>query len=207
MIPTQRAEIARALADLFVLKGKMPLGIDEVVVPVAMVADLTETPYLRYAAPVGRATTQAATAANFAYVMVRPGAARVLQIHAVLIRNPDVAAQTFSIKIGTAAFVAQLDTVASAGRLIDLANPIANTLVSSLLQTALDVAGTDTGSNSIISVDIPAGSSLYVPLPDPGISLYGNDEGGTPALAVKCSTIALGVGASFYGREWPLPGA
>src|SRR5687767_775049 len=165
MIPTQRAEIARALSDLFVLKGKLPLGMDEVIVPIAMAADLTETPYMRYAVPCCRSNNTLGLAGSFGYQLLRPGIEKVLQCHALVITNSDVAAHRFDLRIGTAAFVAQLDAPGTVVQLVDAAHPIARTLVSSFCQTFTDVAGTDTGSSNILTAFVPATSSLYFPLP------------------------------------------
>lgn len=206
MIPTQRAEIVKALSDLFVLKGETKFSLEELIMPVALTADLTESPYLRYAIPVGRGVNIGAVAARFGYQLFRPGANKVLQVKQIIIHNSDVAAQTFNVRIGTAAFVAQLDTIIGTNQLQDLSSNVANSRVSSIQQNASDVAGTDTGSSSLFTVALPATSSQIITFPFPGISLFGSDEGGVPALAVKCETLNIGFGSGVFGREWPLPG-
>lgn len=218
--PTQRGEIPAALAALFALKGHTPLELDEVAVPTAVIANMTDTPYMRYAKPVAGHVGVTATALNFGYALCRPGPLKVLQITQLVIGNSDTAVgHGLHVRIGTAAFVAQLDTLGTPTGMLDLGNEIANSLVSSTVGAAFDVAGTDTGSRVITVVNLPpspvgiaaaAGaekSSIVLTYPAPGIVLFGNDPNGIPALAVKGQDgVNFGFGVSFYGREWPLVG-
>lgn len=204
--PTQRGEIPAALAALFALKGHTPLLLDEVSVPVVTIANMTDSPYMRYAVPVVYHQAAAALAANFGYVLARPGAGKVLQIRQVVFKTNEAAAQDLGIRIGSAAFVAQLDTLVSTNNMVDVSGSPAPKRASSITQTYQDVAGTDTGSQGIHSVWVPPGVSVILTYPDPGVCLFADDDGGVPCYAVRQSTLNSHFAVSFMGREWPLAG-
>lgn len=207
MKSTNRGEIPFALAQLFNIKGRTGMELDETAVAVAVVAQMTDSPYLRYAVPCIRHMGLAALAANFGYILCSPGPTKILQIRQLLIKNNDAAAiADFGLRIGSAAFVAQLDTAVSTAQFVDIGAGPAPKSLSSVVRSFHDVAGTDTGSLSIGSYFVPISASLIVTFPEPGIFLYGNDEGGIPALAVRHATLAVSFAVTFMGREWPLPG-
>lgn len=207
-LPFQRGEVGADLAKFLALKGVTTLGLDESVVPVIQLVDLTDSPYMSYAVPCARGLAVAGVALNFSYVLARAGRGKVLQIRQVIINNTDVAAQTFNVKLGGDTFLAQLDTVGAENPFHRLNDPeTVPSNLSSSLQTANDVAGTDTGATgNLARFDIPAATAVIWTPSDP-IVLHGNSPAGRQILSVKLAVnVAIGFSASFNGREWPLIG-
>lgn len=204
--PTQRGEIPAALAALFALKGHTPLELDEVAVPTAIIANMTDTPYMRYSVPVIRHVGVNAVALNFGYAVISPGPTKVLQIRQIVLKTNEVAAQDVGIRIGSAAFIAQLDTLVSTAPMVDVGAPPVPRFVSSNVRVFSDVAGTDTGSSSIGSFWIPPAVSVILTYPEPGVCLYGDDEGGVPCMAIRQAALNSHFAVTVMGREWPLVG-
>lgn len=204
--PTQRGEIPAALAALFALKGHTPLLLDEVAVPVVSIANMTDSPYMRYAFPVIGHMQAAALAANFGYVIARPGAGKVLQVRQVVFKTSDAAAQDINVRVGSAAFVAQLDTPIADLQMVDISGGPAPKLASSRMSSFHDVAGTDTGSQSIGSFWVPPAVSVILTYPEPGVCIFADDDGGIPCYAVRNATLNKQFAVTIMGREWPLAG-
>lgn len=199
-----RAPLAFALSQLMDVKGRTEMMLDETVVPVTSIAQLTDTPYVRFGILCGEEQPSVAVAAKNSWVLARPGANKVLQIESLILENPAAAAQKFSIRILTAADVATLDTIGSPAQMLDLTSPIARTRLSSFVVDASDAVST--AGNSFAKVALPTLATLQIFFPSPGVCLFGNDEGGIPALGVSGATQNQEINVTVLGREWPLPG-
>lgn len=199
-----RGQLPLALSQFLGLKaGDSQFDISETVLASIQLGDITDSPYLRFAIPVGGRTAQAAVAARFSYVYVQPGLAVALQIKNVRIQNSTAGSLDYFLELLTQAQAAALANP-SPSQMVDLSSSSTPTLRSSKLNIG-DSASSVAGKLFDV-VTVPAGSSVLVQLPDPGVILQGNDESGIPALAVVCGTANTLVGATYYGREWPLPG-
>jgi hypothetical protein len=198
-----RPQLVQAAAQFLGLKGDLPMQVDEQLLSIISMGELTDSPYLRYAIPVAEQGAVTAVALENSYVCIQPSAQVALQIKQILISNAEAVVQFISIAISTAAQIATAG-LASGPNVVDFANPIAGTLRGSIIRTGTH---TDTGQgNQIIVVRVAAGETFQLTLPDPGIILYGNDEGGIPALSLINNIANEGLRAAFIGREWPLPG-
>jgi len=205
MIPIQRAEIALALSHLVVAKGSTPLEMDQVLVPVANIQNLSETPYVRYGIPVARGAPYTAVAAQRGYLVARPGAQKILQIARVAIYNTEATTQDYTVKLYPAAQLAAFDTALNTPlNFIDLTDSVMGRFASSSVVQGSDAV--DVSIGAVVRVGVPTVSHVIVDLPAPGIVLYGNDPNGIPGCAIVSTNNAVGFAGSFYGKEWPLPG-
>lgn len=203
-LPFNRGQIGQALANFVGLKGGFQPVIEPTVNPVVNIGDLVDTPYLQYGTLVGSNGFQAATAAKYSYVIVQPGDQVALQIYQVIVENRGAAAQPITIRRQTATNVGQLDALAAKSQLRELSSTITGQNRSSFLRAANDASPSI--GDAFINASVPAGNTLIWDAPRPGVILYGNDEGGVPALAVAGVNVNEDLIVSYFGREWPLPG-
>lgn len=198
-----RGQIPEALARFFGIKGDVAVDFQETLVPNVTIGDVVDSPYLQYSIPVmGGHAAAAAGAGEFGYVGIRPGPNVALQVHMVSLLNTTGASLTYHLRWMTAANVATVG-VGSATSLQDVfTGTVGQTRSSNAWQgthTALVGAG-------ILSVVVPAGESVIVEFPRGGVCLFGNDPNGVPSLGIAAGTDNVATSASFYAREWPLPG-
>lgn len=205
MLHLNRAEIAQAIAELMVVKGKTAFTLDETIVPTINIGDIADTPYLnKYGLAVSRRETKTAGAATFAYQVASPAPNKVLQLLQICANNNTGAAVGILIAMMTATNIAGIDTPGTVNKFMDVGSQIAAKLVGSSVLLGLDAASS---LGSLLRVvTIPASSSFTWDLPGSGIFLYGNDEGGVPGVAVIGSAFNQTIEVTFGGREWPLPG-
>lgn len=202
VLPFNRAQLSQAIAQMFGLKGGYTPLVESDIRASVTIADLSDSPYLKYGIPVAAWRAVAATAAEFSYSWCRPGPNVALQIKAITVSNVNAGAQDVELMMLTAANVT---TVGEGGRtqMAELAGGNAGRSRSSWVSSGVHTAQVGTGFDNKV---IPASQSIVFEIPDPGIILYGDDPDGTPALAVCGRTVNEAVRAAFYGREWPLPG-
>lgn len=206
MIPYNRGEIPQALSWLLGIKGKFESAAEGTLIPGVNVADLFDTPYLRYGIPVCRGHTQSAGAALNSYVMCRPGQSKALQITQVIFTAQSGVAQRATLRILTAANLVTVGFAASAIQMLDLSSN-AQGAAAALLSSQVSI-GTNNGNlgTGFATLGTASGEQVIYSPPAPGIILFGNDEGGIPGLAVVGTVQNEAISATFVGREWPLPG-
>lgn len=200
--PFNRGEVPQGLAQLLALKGDFPMEVEQLLIPTVNVADLTDTPYLRYGIPCGERAAASAVAARQSGCIIRPGRGKALQIR-MLILHPAAGAKSANINILTAANIAAINTVGTAVQLADLAAQETGLVVSSSISPC--TAAAITGNSIGIMGTLAGGQPDRLLLPDP-ITLYGNDPAGVPALAVWDGAVNEDLSVSVLCREWPLPG-
>lgn len=198
-----RPEIVRALANIFSLKGKLSFVLDETLVPVVNAGDLARTPYLQFPRPCSELVTATGGAATFAYMGYMPAPNKVLQIGQLIISNDTGAAITAVIRILTGANLTAVPITVT-GQMLDLGSELAGRLLGSQTFTGFNAAGSL--GNGFARINIPSASTVIWTPPAPGISLFGNDEGGVPGIAVVPAAVLQGLQVSTFAREWPLPG-
>lgn len=202
-LTTNRAALAQALSQLFNNKGRTQLVLDETVVPIVSLGDVTQLPYLRYGIPVGRGSFTAAAVALAAFNVARPGPTKVLQIRKIIIQNASGVLGSYEIRILTAADLA-LITLGGVVQFLDLSNPISKTFTSSTITSATNATAA-IGARLAV-VNCPNDDHRVIDFPDPGIALFGDDEGGRGGLSVANQNLNFSQSVCFYGREFPLPG-
>lgn len=199
-----RPELSQALQRFFNIKGTVIPVVDQTVSPVLNVGDLFDTPALRYAIPVSRTMSCAAGGAGiFSFVTVQPGARVALQIKKIEIPNETGASILVKTLLLTAAELATFTPVTAATAMFDLSSQQLQSLRPSTVRA--DQFNSSAFSN-LGDLTIPANTVYTLTFPDPGITLYGNDDGGIPGVAIVNRTAVSAIKANFYGREWPLPG-
>jgi len=199
-IPVQYPGQANALQKLFGLKGKIPLSVDETIVPVALIADQMNSPWGDVIS-VARHRAQAALAANNSGLMVRPGAGVVLGIDQIFVDNNQGNAVRIDLRMLSVATVTAMTVVASSN-MNDMSAPIASdgsiartgSVVSSI--TRIGATG-----NVLARINIAANESDVFKLGAP-FYLDGSAKAGIGALAIWNLTLNEPIGASFIGREY-----
>lgn len=203
MTAYNRAEVQQALAQWFGIKGSFPTDVDGTILPTMVVGDLTDSPYLRYSIPCHRSTNLAAVAAEFGYILARPGVNVALQVTQIIVQNKTAAGVDFVTRILTQGNVTTAG-LAEAGKLLDMSGPEAGSLRPSSIWSGTHTALVGTGGQRFT---VAADDTLIWTLPSPGIILYGNDPGGVPALAICSDAVNTAMDdVGFVCREWPLPG-
>lgn len=200
-----RGQLVQALAEFFGIKGGTNTDLSSIIQPVVLLGDAADSPYLRYGIPVARAGSRSAVAAEFGYLGARPGAQQALQITAISISNGTAAAQVGSFRVLTAANIATLGI----GTPVNMLSLAPREEGAGTLRPSQIVDGTHTTAALGTSFDqwrVAAGEKILIPLPTPGVILYGDDPGGVPGVFVVNDTANEALVAGFYGREWPLPG-
>lgn len=191
---------ASALAKMFGLKGKLPLGLDEIVVPVTVVGNLDDAPWSS-SRPVGKERSQVAVALNNSGVMARPGRGVWLRIDGFVVDNEQAGVATFEVRLLTPANIAALtnngdSNVNSFLGIIEASGTWDRTgsLVSSVQHTST------IGAN-VMRLRIPQDEHVHVHLDQP-IYIDGDARGGIGALCVWCATQNQSCIVGFSGREY-----
>lgn len=191
----------QTLQKLFGLKGRIPLTVDETLVPVAVLEQAESTPW-GSARSVARHRNQAAGGVGTnAGIMVRPGAGVVLCIDHVLVDNNQANAIRADLRILSPAQVA-LVTVVASNNMNDMQAPIqtdgsvarTGSLVSSVTHTA-------TIGNVIARINVAADESEDLVIPSRWY-LDGDAKGGVGALILWTLTTNELISASFHGAEF-----
>lgn len=185
------ADAAQALTAAYALKGKVSLLLDEMVVPVSIVDDLTPDLVTR---PCGIVINQPAVVAEFGYLIAQTGVDLALEVTHIIIRNNISAVRQFFIRLFTAAEITTI-SVATATMLVkDI--PISG---SNVVSTG--GSGTD-GSNrgqSIIDVLVVANTTLIVPV---GATIYGpNLNPARAGIGLQAAAVNQAMVASFVCEE------
>lgn len=202
-IKFNRGVIPLGLTRLFGIKGQFETEVDGIIQPTVSVANLVDSPYLQYGSMMGKSGSQAAVAGENGLIVASPGAQVALQIKRVMVRNTSAAPLDCVFTLVTAANIVTAG-IAQFANFVDLSNAPAGEARSSFLSRGSHTAvvGSEVGR-----ITVPADNLVQVEFPEPGVILYGNDEGGIPGLAVWCETVnTLLEAVTFYAREWPLPG-
>lgn len=202
LVPIQRGIIVQGLMRLFGLKGQLESHVDSTVLPTVSVGNLVDSPYLQYGSAMGKSGLSAAVAAEFSCVVARPSATVALQVKEILIRNPTAAALDGVLTILTAANIATAGLTAFAN-FVDMSQAPAGESRSSDLARGshTSIVGSEVGRFTV-----PADNMVSIVFPEPGVILYGNDDGGIPGFGIWCEVANTQLEAvTIYAREWPLP--
>lgn len=97
----QLGELADRLRRALLVKGRLPLALDETVVPVVSLGDASQAPYAKDPALGSSRHTRAALAANFSHIGWQAAVGSILCVDSVLISNPNAAPSTIRVGITT----------------------------------------------------------------------------------------------------------
>lgn len=202
-----RAAFISALIAACGLKGEYAATLDPHIEANLQLLDVSDTPFLRFGKPGARTHTKAAVAATNSGLVCSPSQNVALQIEQILIVNETGAMQDFGIYLAKASDIAGLANTGAALQLLDLAaqpdDGGALTNLGSNVKPGTAVGGIGTRFGR---VRLLTDTSFLLTFPRPGVILYGNDPNGIPGCAVFTEVVNLAVRATFYAREWPLPG-
>lgn len=206
--PFNRGGIVEAIAQFFGIKGSFTQDLLPSTQMVVNIADLDDSPYLRYAIPVGRGVTAPAVALEFSVAGVVAGPTTILQITQIEVQNTGAAPLDILVATITGSENATAGTTAGA-KLLDLSDAGPNGAAQPLRPS-----GTFLGSHTaqvgagIGRFTIPADSSRTIVFPKPGVLLRGDatSQASGGRLGVWGDVVNTGLEISFYGREWPQAG-
>lgn len=199
---TNRPELTAALVALLGLKGQFQTEVGAILVPGIQLLDIQNSPYLRYAVPVGGRHSGGPVAARFQHVLAKPGAKVALQITRAIIKCGAVS--EVRLRILSAANIASMDSPGTEDAFVAMAGMVMPERRSSRTQNPDRTIATLGEQIGIVTCDV-ANVDKLVEFPDPGVILFGSDEGGVPALAAICNTANTFMAVTYFGREWPLP--
>ena len=191
------------LQKLFGLKGRVPLQMDEMVVPVAIIANGEASPWAS-SINVAKHRNQAAGGAGVeSGIMVRPGGGVVLSIEKVVVDNNQASAIRCDLRMLSPALIATPITVVASSNMNNMQAPInpdgsigrTGSLVSSVTHTA--VIG-----DVLWRINVAANDSKQFQLPVP-FFLDGDANGGVGGLVLWNLADDQVIGATFIGREYP----
>ena len=200
--PINEGLVTRGLASLFALKGRFRLQLDETEVPVILTSQFDRSPF-QLTKPCGGGLNRAAVAAERAYVFVSPNAGVILCVDKIILGTLSV---VITIQRLTVANIATLGAPLDTNFLRDfnaIEPPQANgPRTSSVIQsnTNANVLG-----DTVAELRTEASVLQTIDFPD-GYFLYGNDPAGIGALAVVADSTNSALRATFFCREFRLPG-
>lgn len=173
--PIQDPGESQALVNLFGIKGRLPLNLDNVVVPVALVADLTNTPY----SAIGRGNAArrqgAAGAGTYAAIAIEPGPGLICRVDTLTIENVAAGVREFEVRALTPAQWAGVTSVAN-GQAIDLNSPYtAGALPERLASICHSCHIAAVVGNILLRITMPQQTTQTFDL---GLCLYGDDSVG-----------------------------
>jgi len=199
VLPVQNAETAKALTGALGLKGQIKLDLDEVMVPVTVVEDLTRSNPYSSREPFSFIRAAPAVALRNAAVTIEPGAGddRIVVIKRINITPLSGVNGDYRVLILTPALIAAANTSFS-GQAIDFNSPFLAGAIkeSSPLGRAIDNA-TVVGT-LIDRVFVLTGTTAFIEFPL-GLALYGDDSSGPIALAVFDGTVNQSLAVTFLG--------
>jgi len=195
--------VSEALGQVFGIKGRVDVALDEALIPVAQVADLSGAPYNRTIIPGGQQVTAGAGGAGReSGVMAQPGANVILVVRGVYILNQSGGRQDYIYGWMNAAHVAAV------------ANPVVSNVISFNSKTrgvGYHLASTLTAFDVAAPAMFPIGrvsladdAAHYRVIPG-GFALYGSDAG-AGAFGIECTGANVGMITGWFVEEYKLPG-
>lgn len=201
-VPINEGLVSRGLVGLFGIKGRFRPQLDETEVPVVITSQLDRSPF-QLTKPCGASLAVGAVAAENGYIGVLPAAGLILCIDKILFNQGGT--QPVFVQRLTVANLVTIGAPFSSVFLRDFNNiepPQANgPRTSSLIQSNsfVGVVG-----DEVAQTVGQANVRTVFDFPD-GYFLYGNDPAGIDMLACV-GVVNLGITASFFCREFRLPG-
>ena len=193
-----RGPLGDAITRFFDIQGGANPEYDETLSAQLKLADLDDSPYLRFAIPVARHGLAAAVALEFSVLVARPASSVVLQLTQIQVSNEGAAAQLLTTSLLSEANVTSAG-IALQSNMRDLTS-MSLTRPSAIWQGS---HGSIVGAN-IARLIVPPSQTVIYQFPKPGILLFGNDPDGVGGFGVWGRTANEAVDVGFYGREWPL---
>jgi len=201
-VPINEGLVSRGLVGLFGIKGRFRPQLDETEVPVVITSQLDRSPF-QLTKPCGLGDGVGAVAGENSYVGVSPSAGLILCIDRIIMNQGGT--QPILVNRLTAANLVTIGAPFAIQFLRDYNNiepPQANGPRTSSTLSTNSFAG-QVGDIVAESVG-QANTQTIFEFPD-GYFLYGNDPAGINMLAV-IGVVNLGITASFFCREFRLPG-
>lgn len=193
------AEAARALVEQFDLKGRVTLLMDEMVVPVVNIADLTAQP--AGGVRCGRQfSSGAGGATEFSYTGVQAAPGTKLVCHGFEL--PRSSSGLFRIHVLTAADVAAM-TGSSLNNLFAFDRPGPDpAIIASQVINGTDTTNTLGSARSISIIRQPTNGTYFAHL---DYTLYGDNLVDEAAIMVINQTINQSLEAAVFCTEFPFP--
>jgi len=199
-VDIQNAEASSSLVAGLGIKGGLRLKLDETIVGVEVIGDLTKGSPYASVKKIGGVRAQAAVALEISAISIEPGPGGILVIDQISVDNIQGADANFEIRVLTAAQIASITTVNSS-LAFDFNSPfIAGAIArdGALLRSLSDAVAI---GPVVLQMNVLTGERGVYDLPG-GYALYGDDPIGPVALTVWNSAINLAAQASFIGRVY-----
>lgn len=194
--------LSGALRDLLGLKGRNPLGIDEILVGVVRAANLEDSPFGSTYTPCGGQRALTPAVGNIAYAGVRPAAGTILRVDKILVRNDTGAARDYTVRVPTATAIAGYDVAPTEVRQLNFnarrSDVNAARQVASLMYTAEDAGAVGAGLGLFRVND---GNIDRFTFPN-GFFLHGDDPGGRAAITINPDLADVEIEATFFCRQY-----
>jgi len=201
----QNADISEQLAQLFGLKGRVSLNLDETVVPVTILGGAEDPNPYRAQTIVGGHRGQLALGAGvYGGESIRAGAGCVLSVYKISLVN--LSANPCQYMIGRMTSTQTATPTENATNNVQAFNrqfyPGGVPRGQSLLR---DLQHNATVGTRLMTRYLAAGSSDDIPWPF-GLHLFGNDPNGLAEIVVWNETVNEPVHATWQALEYRLPG-
>lgn len=201
-LPLQNELLTRALVQSLGLKGGLTMSLDEILVPVSVVQDLTEGPH-QIPQPCAAGGNQgAAGAGRFSFVAVQPGGGNILAVDKVVFHNETGATARCTVLRLAPSDIAAMTLNSRAGLVALNRNQID---AATNPRVASDVLTLDHNTSAIGSVigfiNANTGEQALYEFPF-GAYLRGDDRFGAAAYGLVQNTVNTALRATFYCREF-----
>ena len=191
---------SNAVRQLFGLKGRVTLGLDESVVPVVIIGDADQSPW-GGSLNVGRGAFIDPLPALNAYAVAQPGGGVVLRIDQINIGNDTGTVIDWHLNLLTPAQIATL-TIATTFNFQNLQSPIqADGALDRTASVLLEANVAGIIGTQIDAGTLPANDHDVIPLPNP-VYLDSAAAGGVGGLAIIADVVNTGILVAFNGREY-----
>lgn len=205
-IEPRRGQMAEALARLFGISAAQAgfeLPLELTMRPMLQMLDVSDSPYLTFGIGVMANHGITPPVTDQGYVWASPGKGVALQILQIIVPNDDTAAgHSYTLRTMSATDIANVGIDATQ-QMLEVAGPLQ---FSSNRSSSVSMGSRVAASGKLCGrIFVPAGSTVTIDLPKPGIIMMGSDPRGIPGFTVRCETLGAVCRATFVGREWPLP--
>jgi len=189
-----------ALRRMFGTKGGLPLALDEIAVPVAIIGDTEDSPW-ESSTGVGRSGNHGGTAATNAAQLVLPGVGTVLRIDMANVINDLAGVHTYAFTILSPADIAAA-TLGAQSSLVALTNVIDPTgAVNRVGSTMGDMRAASVLGDRFFEVHVDADRQSLVTFKHP-VYIDGSARGGIGGLGIWVVDQNIAMRASVLGREY-----